>query len=209
VLKSTKSNFGWGSAQTPLGRLQRSPHPLTGEERLAVPPKHATPPRPFVPRYSPPLVSRYSAPGTDEIYNFRCKGNNAIYIYTIYRGSAYIHIHGLSVHFGEKYSICRVGRPGTSVKCVVPLTSKIVYFVRPTTGKASREIYTHRRVKKQDWPYVYIVFLFCRNLQIYNIQGRPTLHLLYFLPKLCGQPVYVTHEIHTHTVRLVVSELCY
>jgi len=112
----------------------------------------STPPRLvdlFGPRYSPPLAPRYSAPGTDEIYNFRCKRNNAIYIYTIYRGSAYTHTHGLSVHFREKYSICRVGRPCTLYICVslkcVPLTSKIVYFVRPAPGKASREISTREK----------------------------------------------------------------
>ena len=44
-----------------------------------------------------------------------------------------------------------------------------------------------------------LYFYFFRNLQIYNIQGRSTLHMLYFLPKLCVQPVAVTYEIHTHT----------
>ena len=29
-LKCTKFDFGWGSAQTPLGSLQRSPDPLAG-----------------------------------------------------------------------------------------------------------------------------------------------------------------------------------
>jgi len=68
------------------------------------------------------------------------------FTYIQYTGGRPTHTHGLSVHFREKYSICRVGRPCTlyicvSVKCV-PLTSKIVYFVRPAPGKASREIST-------------------------------------------------------------------
>ena len=139
MLKSTKSNFGWGSAQTPLGRLQRSPHPLTGEERLAVPPKHATPPRPFVPRYSPPLVSRYSAPGTDEIYNFRCKRNNAIYIYTIYRGSAYTHTRAVRT-FPRKVQHLQ-GRPTLYIVylCICKMCSPYIEncIFRPSRARKS------------------------------------------------------------------------
>ena len=96
---------------------------------------------------------------TLRVYCIFCRN---LHIYNI-KGGRPTHTRAVRT-FRRKYSICRVRRPCTlyicvSVKCVVPLTSKIVYFFRPTPGKASREIYTCWRVKKTGLALrVYCIF---------------------------------------------------